>query len=121
MQDSQAEASFFSSNNWEIARECVNDILGPEDGMSIQENQALISEVRDVWMGRTDLNHARAQIRLNWEVIRGCVDRYFNSRDDSSNAQVEFLSYFCKTHVHVLVSGPQTTFRLTHAHGGKFL
>ena len=105
VQDSPAEASFFSSQNWEIARECLNDIFAPDDdddedggdsGLTDQVRRAFISEARSVWTGRTPLSQASAQIRLNWPVIRDCVDRYTNQNNPPS-AQAEFLG---ETHVY---------------------
>ena len=84
------QLSSFFSRNWGTARECLNDVFSPDNtGMSAQERQAAISEFRDVWMGRTDLSQASAQVRLSWQVIRDCVDRFVN-RNSPNTAQATF-------------------------------
>ena len=55
--------------------------------MTARERQAAINELRDVWTGKTDLSKASAQVRLNWEVVRDCIDRFAN-RDNPNTAQV---------------------------------
>ena len=54
--------------------------------MTARERQAAINELRDVWTGKTDLSKASAQIRLNWQVVRDCIDRFAN-RDDPDTAR----------------------------------
>ena len=55
--------------------------------MTARERQAAINELRDVWMGKTDLSKASAQVRLNWEVVRDCIDRFANRDNPNTSAQ----------------------------------
>ena len=95
------QLSSFFSRNWGTARECLNDVFSPDNtGMSAQERQAAISEFRGVWMGRTDLSQASAQVRLSWQVIRDCVDRFVN-RNSPNTAQAMWRSFCELIYLHI--------------------
>ena len=98
----------FNSGNWEIARECLNDVFGDSDdsGMTAREQAAVISEFESVWKGQTDLSTASAQVGLNWGTVRDCVDRFVNKDNPTSTSfqckycicthpilEIKFISY----------------------------
>jgi hypothetical protein len=109
------QLSSFFSRNWGTARECLNDVFSPDNtGMSAQERQAAISEFRGVWMGRTDLSQASAQVRLSWQVIRDCVDRFVN-RNSPNTAQAMWRSFFnCNVQLYVMAFTGGSEFALTN-------
>ena len=89
----EADAQIISQNTWNVARECLNDILSPNDrGSPETDTQMPIGEVAGVLTGRMSLSQASAQVRLNWPVIRGCIDRFANRNSPPGGAQAQFLS-----------------------------
>jgi hypothetical protein len=90
----RAKAQFLSRDTWNIARECLNDILSPNNrGSPSQTSEAAIEEVKGVLSGKMGLSQASAQVRLNWPVIRECVDRFANRNNPSGGARTQF-SFF---------------------------
>ena len=42
-----------------------------------------MSEIMSVWTGQRSLSQASAQVRVNWDTIQSCIDRFGNQNQPS--------------------------------------
>lgn len=83
-QQEKGKAAIQFASVWRNLRECINDIFSPEsDDMPTQQQRAVINEFMSVWTGQKALSQASAQLRLNWGIIRSCIDRFTNLNEPS--------------------------------------